>query len=569
MKEGRDIRYSDVRDRLATDCEPEIMNAEDPLFILYTSGFDRKAEGRRPHDRRLCGLGGDDLRLDLRLPAGRHLLVHRRHRLDHRPQLRRLRPADDARDQRHVRRRPQLSRLRPLLGDGRPARRDDLLHRADGHPRAEREGDEWVTRHSRKSLRLLGTVGEPINPDAWEWYWRVVGDGRCPIVDTWWQTETGAALISPIPGAIPLKPGRRPSRFRASMPSWSMKRATPEGRGQRQSLPDRFLARADAHRMGRPPALLRDLFHDLSRDLFHRRRLPPRRGRLLLDHRPGRRCDQRLRPSRRHAPKSKARWSSHPKVAEAAVVGYPARHQGPGDLRLRDAQCRRRRRRRAPQGAEPGSAPRHRRAGRAGKDPLHPGAAQDPLGQDHAPHPAQDRRGRRPTASATPRPSPIRRSSTRCLPAGSERRSLPALRRSSPPSPAHARSILSNSSAAAHMAKARSRSSSNQPRRISRRQRRAASRRTAPCPQAGDPRARQAAADALLADAGDRPEPIRGNAHGRRGPVRVEVSGERRTNPLSRQGSSQLRPVADRGPDRREVRNEMRVRTLRHHRRPF
>jgi acetyl-CoA synthetase len=71
----------------------------------------------------------------------------------------------------------------------------------------EREGDDWVTRHSRKSLRLLGTVGEPINPHAWLWYWQVVGDGRCPIVDTWWQTETGGALISPIPGAVPAKPG--------------------------------------------------------------------------------------------------------------------------------------------------------------------------------------------------------------------------------------------------------------------------------------------------------------------------------------------------------------------------
>ena len=64
-----------------------------------------------------------------------------------------------------------------------------------------REGDEPVKRHSRQSLRLLGTVGEPINPEAWEWYWRVVGDGRCPVVDTWWQTETGGILISPFPGA--------------------------------------------------------------------------------------------------------------------------------------------------------------------------------------------------------------------------------------------------------------------------------------------------------------------------------------------------------------------------------
>ena len=65
----------------------------------------------------------------------------------------------------------------------------------------EREGDEPVKRYSRKSLRLLGSVGEPINPDAWEWYWRIVGDCRCPVVDTWWQTETGGILISPFPGA--------------------------------------------------------------------------------------------------------------------------------------------------------------------------------------------------------------------------------------------------------------------------------------------------------------------------------------------------------------------------------
>jgi acetyl-CoA synthetase len=70
-----------------------------------------------------------------------------------------------------------------------------------------REGEAPVTRTSRASLRLLGTVGEPINPDVWEWYWRVVGEGRCPIVDTWWQTETGGIVISPLPGATPLKPG--------------------------------------------------------------------------------------------------------------------------------------------------------------------------------------------------------------------------------------------------------------------------------------------------------------------------------------------------------------------------
>jgi acetyl-CoA synthetase len=70
-----------------------------------------------------------------------------------------------------------------------------------------REGDDWVKKTSRASLRILGSVGEPINPEAWEWYYHVVGDARCPIVDTWWQTETGGHMITPLPGATPLKPG--------------------------------------------------------------------------------------------------------------------------------------------------------------------------------------------------------------------------------------------------------------------------------------------------------------------------------------------------------------------------
>jgi acetyl-CoA synthetase len=82
-----------------------------------------------------------------------------------------------------------------------------------------REGDEPVERTSRKSLRLLGTVGEPINPEAWEWYYQVVGDGRCPIVDTWWQTETGGILITPLPGAMALKPGSATKPFFGIQPA--------------------------------------------------------------------------------------------------------------------------------------------------------------------------------------------------------------------------------------------------------------------------------------------------------------------------------------------------------------
>ena len=117
-------------------------------------------------------------------------------------------------------------------------------------------GDEPVKKTSRKSLKLLGTVGEPINPEAWEWYHRVVGDGRCPIVDTWWQTETGGILITPLPGAIAQKPGS------ATLPFFGIKPALVDGEGKLLEgaasgnlVLARFLAGPDAHRLWRPRAL--------------------------------------------------------------------------------------------------------------------------------------------------------------------------------------------------------------------------------------------------------------------------------------------------------------------------
>ena len=85
-----------------------------------------------------------------------------------------------------------------------------------------REGDGPVKATSRKSLRLLGTVGEPINPEAWEWYFKVVGESRCPIIDTWWQTETGAAMIVPLPGTTPMKPGSASFPFYGIEPALSL-----------------------------------------------------------------------------------------------------------------------------------------------------------------------------------------------------------------------------------------------------------------------------------------------------------------------------------------------------------
>ena len=114
-------------------------------------------------------------------------------------------------------------------------------------------GEEPVKKTSRASLRLLGTVGEPINPEAWEWYYKVVGDSRCPIMDTWWQTETGGHLITPLPGVTPLKPGS------ATKPFFGIKPEIVDGNGVVQEGPAEgilviaeFLARPDAHRLRRP-----------------------------------------------------------------------------------------------------------------------------------------------------------------------------------------------------------------------------------------------------------------------------------------------------------------------------
>ena len=129
-----------------------------------------------------------------------------------------------------------------------------------------REGDEFVTTTSRKSLKLLGTVGEPINPEAWRWYHEVVGEGRCPIVDTWWQTETGGQMITPLPGATALKPGSATLPFPGVDPQIvDAEGNVLHGATEGQSVHRAQLAGADAQRVGRSRALLPDLFHDLSR----------------------------------------------------------------------------------------------------------------------------------------------------------------------------------------------------------------------------------------------------------------------------------------------------------------
>jgi acetyl-CoA synthetase len=207
MAEGRDHWWHVQRTATAAHCAPEEMSAEDPLFILYTSGSTGKPKGV------LHTTGGY-----LVYAAMTHHYV-----FDYRPGEVYWCAADVGWVTGHsyVVYGPLANGATVMMFEGVPNWPDhsrfwqivdrhqvNIFYGAPTALRAlMREGDEWVKRTRRSSLRLLGTVGEPINPEAWEWYWRVVGEGRCPIVDTWWQTETGAAMITPLPGATDLKPG--------------------------------------------------------------------------------------------------------------------------------------------------------------------------------------------------------------------------------------------------------------------------------------------------------------------------------------------------------------------------
>ena len=134
-----------------------------------------------------------------------------------------------------------------------------------------REGEAPVKKTSRKSLRILGTVGEPINPEAWMWYHKMIGEERCPIVDTWWQTETGGILITPLPGATALKPGSATRPFFGVAAQHRRCRRQGSGRGDiRQPVHRRRLAGNDADRLPRPRSLRADLLLDLPRQVLHR-----------------------------------------------------------------------------------------------------------------------------------------------------------------------------------------------------------------------------------------------------------------------------------------------------------
>jgi acetyl-CoA synthetase len=211
--EGRDIWYHQASTRVSLHCEPEIMDSEDPLFILYTSGSTGKPKGvmhttagyllmcAMTHKYTFDYKEGDIYwcTADVGWITGHSYIVYG----------------------------PLCNGGTSLMFEGVPTYPDAsrFWQVIDKHqvnqfytaPTAIRAlmgaGDNFVEKTSRESLKLLGTVGEPINPEAWEWYYRIVGESRCPIVDTWWQTETGAHMLTPLPGATALKPGSATQPF--------------------------------------------------------------------------------------------------------------------------------------------------------------------------------------------------------------------------------------------------------------------------------------------------------------------------------------------------------------------
>ncbi|CAN1598905.1 Acs Acyl-coenzyme A synthetases/AMP-(fatty) acid ligases [Candidatus Pelagibacterales bacterium] len=326
----RDVWYHDLTSKMSTTCKPEEMNAEDPLFILYTSGSTGKPKGAlhttggylvyasMTHQYIFDYKDGDIYwcTADIGWVTGHSYIVYG----------------------------PLSNGATTLVFEGVPSYPDasrfwqvidkhkvNIFYTAPTALRAlMREGDAMVKKTSRKSLKLLGSVGEPINPEAWIWYHKVVGDSRCPIVDTWWQTETGGILISPQPGAMDLKPGS------ATKPFYGIKPAVVDEKGNELSGDcEGRLCMSDSW-----PGQMRTVYGDHQR--FIDTYFSQHDGKYFTGDGCKRdedgyywitgRVDDVIIVSGHNlgTAEIESAFVAHPKVAEAAVVGYPHDIKGQG-----------------------------------------------------------------------------------------------------------------------------------------------------------------------------------------------------------------------------------------------
>ena len=330
MQAPRDRWFHDVVEGQPAQCEPERMNAEDPLFILYTSGSTGKPKGvlhttggyllfaAYTHEA-VFDLREDDIywcTADVGWVTGHSYIVYG--------------PLANGATSvvfEGVPNYPTVSRFWEVIDKHQVT----IFYTAPTAIRAlMREGEAPVKKASRSSLRLLGSVGEPINPEAWRWYYDTVGDGRCPVVDTWWQTETGGILISPLPGVTDLKPGS------ASLPFFGVQPALVDAGGEvLEGVAEGNLVMLDSW-----PGQMRSVYGDHQRFIDTYFRTYPgtyfsgdgcRRDADGYYWITGR-VDDVINVSghRIGTAEVESALVAHPKVAEAAVVGFPHEIKGQG-----------------------------------------------------------------------------------------------------------------------------------------------------------------------------------------------------------------------------------------------
>jgi acetyl-CoA synthetase len=328
MEEGRDVWWHRELEYVNDDCPPAALDSEHPLYILYTSGSTGKPKGILHTTggylvgiystvKYIFDLRDDDIfwcTADVGWVTGHSYVVYG----------------------------PLANGATTFMYEGAPnwpepdrfwriieQNKIDILYTAPTAIRAFiRWGDQWVKKHDLSSLRLLGTVGEPINPEAWIWYHKNIGGARCPIVDTWWQTETGAIMITPLPGAIPTKPGS------ATLPFFGVDAAVvdPNGKEVGANVGGKLIIR-------RPwPSMLRTIYGDKER--YRKQYWSEYKGKYLTGD--GARRDEdgyfwivgriddvlNVAGHRLGTSEIESALVSHARVAEAAVVGRPDELKG-------------------------------------------------------------------------------------------------------------------------------------------------------------------------------------------------------------------------------------------------